>query len=108
MKRYRSHKFVEAAKIVRIDLAGVNSRLCFEDGKLVVTDEWLGRHTPKGGMPSDLIGGYAVRYADGYLSWFPEKAFEEGYTEMGSVQAYGSGAAEPADEPIISDPEPAP
>jgi hypothetical protein len=27
------------------------------------------------------VGGYYVRYPDGYESWSPAKAFEEGYTE---------------------------
>ena len=34
-----------------------------------------------GGMP--VIGDYFVRYADGYESWSPRKAFEEGYGLIG-------------------------
>jgi len=32
------------------------------------------------GRPSD--GDYLVRYEDGYLSWSPKKAFENGYTKV--------------------------
>jgi hypothetical protein len=32
------------------------------------------------GFDADL--GYYVKYADGYESWSPTKAFEEGYTQV--------------------------
>ena len=28
------------------------------------------------------VGGYFVVYADGYRSWSPKKAFEDGYTKL--------------------------
>ena len=34
-------------------------------------------------FPQEYIGGYLVQYEDGYLSWSPAKAFEEGYTRIG-------------------------
>jgi hypothetical protein len=40
---------------------------------LPVTFEYLRKHKPQ-------VGGYYVVYADGYKSWSPAQAFEEGYT----------------------------
>lgn len=34
-------------------------------------------------FPDEYIGGYLVQYEDGYLSWSPAKAFEDGYTRIG-------------------------
>ncbi|PYX85030.1 MAG: hypothetical protein DMG70_05000 [Acidobacteria bacterium] len=34
-------------------------------------------------FPQEYLGGYLVQYEDGYLSWSPAKAFEEGYTRIG-------------------------
>jgi len=34
-------------------------------------------------FPAEYIGGFLVQYNDGYLSWSPAKAFEEGYTRIG-------------------------
>jgi hypothetical protein len=40
-----------------------------------ITFEYLRKHNPQ-------AGGYYVVYADGYKSWSPAKAFEEGYTRV--------------------------
>lgn len=40
---------------------------------LEVSPAWLRRHLP-------VVGGYVVRYEDGYTSFSPAKAFEDGYT----------------------------
>jgi hypothetical protein len=40
-----------------------------------VNAEYLQKHKPR-------VGGYYVRYADGYESFSPAQAFEEGYTLM--------------------------
>ena len=29
--------------------------------------------------------GYSVKYADGYISWSPKKAFEEAYLPLGNI-----------------------
>jgi hypothetical protein len=35
------------------------------------------------GRGSPAVGDYLVRYEpEGYLSWSPKKAFEDGYTEI--------------------------
>lgn len=40
-----------------------------------VSEEYIVKHNPQ-------IGGYYVVYADGYESWSPAAAFEEGYTRV--------------------------
>lgn len=75
---YICHKTVGAAKIVSI-----NSRA----GKLQVylenTDPSFVTVTRKfATMNKPQIGGYLVQYADGYLSYSPALAFEEGYNSV--------------------------
>lgn len=82
MPRYKCHKEVWALAIqmVMIDhaidgdisavwLVPVDKRY----DKFEVSVDWYKKH--------DLsVGGYYVVYSDGYRSWSPAKAFEEGYT----------------------------
>lgn len=84
MKRYRSHKVVEAGKIERIygkgeilanrvvSCSGGDWVLQVEGGDLV---NLAAKHDPE-------VGGYFVRYEDGYTSYSPAAAFEGGYTEL--------------------------
>jgi len=80
LPQYQSHKKVWAAKILRViqgpeDMTGL---IC-EDAagrempEISVTDEWYEDHMV-------LEGGYLVVYADGYESWSPKEAFEQGNT----------------------------
>ena len=46
-------------------------------GEIGVSKTFIAR-----GIPS--VGDYFVQYDDGYQSWSPAKAFEEGYTRLGS------------------------
>jgi hypothetical protein len=76
MKRYRSHKIVEAGKIRRTLAMGNDATtVVLEDGEMIPLPlddlERFQRVEP---------GWYLVRYADGYLSALPPKAFEEGYS----------------------------
>jgi hypothetical protein len=78
--RYRCHKIVEAFKIVGISPAYGNAGVCLivdlrgEGGtSITVPQQWLARHNAE-------IGGYWVRYEDGYESYSPAGAFEKGYT----------------------------
>lgn len=89
MPRYKSHKTVWALKIKEIvkdsDLAQKENRET--DGSAVITPEdkgygpfrvdheYMRKHNPQ-------VGGYYVVYADGYKSFSPAKAFEEGYTRI--------------------------
>jgi hypothetical protein len=43
--------------------------------EVCVSDEYASKHNPD-------AGGYYVRYADGYESFSPAQAFEEGYTRI--------------------------
>lgn len=85
MPQYRSHKTVRALKITAVS-ADSKSRglsLFVEDKTIIhVDEEWVGRHAPKPPHPPGFAGGYYVVYDDGYKSFSPAKAFEEGYTKI--------------------------
>ena len=89
MPKYKSHKEVWALKIKEVildrDKAGEEGRetdgsatLVFEEdgyAPIKVNHEYVRKHNPK-------AGGYYVVYKDGYKSWSPAEAFEEGYTRI--------------------------
>lgn len=83
---YRCHKTVRALKIKAIQQAPADQErihaggdwlLIPEDGRhspiTVGHDKFVAKHSPQ-------PGGYYVVYEDGYASYSPAKAFEEGYT----------------------------
>ena len=80
MPRYKCHKEVWALKIAAIETREDGSAtLAFEDpgyAPTIVKDFSLKFK----GNEDDL--GYYVVYNDGYTSWSPTKAFEEGYTRV--------------------------
>lgn len=79
MKKFACHKVVEAFKILRIDfLADGRRELIGESDRVAVGCIWFEKHDPD-------VGGYFVRYADGYESFSPAAAFESGYTELVEV-----------------------
>lgn len=74
LPRWQSHKKVWADKIIGVtDETGV--WLLAGGGSVETSDGLKGRVN----APTP-IGGYYVQYDDGYESWSPAKAFEEGYT----------------------------
>ena len=79
LPQYKSHKTVEALKIkeiIRIPEGGATIVPENENfGSFTVSEEFMAKHNPS-------EGGYHVRYSDGYESWSPADAFEEGYTEL--------------------------
>lgn len=79
MPRYRCHKEVWALKIARVDIHGDRSAtITPEDqgyAQFVVPPEYVNKHGPQ-------EGGYYVVYDDGYKSFSPGKAFEDGYTRV--------------------------
>jgi hypothetical protein len=87
MPRYRSHKTVWALKIARVEpmpiadaSADTAYQLHFEDKGYAprsVSGSWFTKHLPQ-------AGGYFVVYQDGYESYSPAKAFDEGYTRIES------------------------
>jgi hypothetical protein len=90
LPRYKCHKEVWALKIKGImldsDLAKLDDNR-ETDGSATITPEdegyapfkvdrhFVGKHNP-------IIGGYYVVYKDGYKSFSPADAFEDGYTKL--------------------------
>lgn len=77
LPKYRSHKEVHALKIKRI-YRGFGGYHYFEPeeegyGEIRLDPQYVSKHQPQ-------AGGYYVVYADGYKSWSPAEAFEEGYS----------------------------
>lgn len=91
LQRYKCHKEVYAAKILYIDPvhdkqddrqdSSVELYNLMLDSKsngsylVVIRGDWYRKHKPE-------VGGYYVLYEDGYESYSPAKAFEEGYTKL--------------------------
>jgi hypothetical protein len=82
LPKYQSHKTVEAFKIE--DMVCVSRegdwRLTGQGCDVTVNQAYMAKHKPK-------IGGYFVQYADGYKSWSPADAFEEGYSLIETDEA---------------------
>lgn len=82
LPQYRCHKVVGALKIARAHWlhGGEKLKLVPEDksfAPFTVDEDWVRRWSG-----AVLEGGYYVVYADGYKSFSPAKAFEEGYTRI--------------------------
>lgn len=85
MPRYKSHKTVWALKIASICPDECRQDQPIEDrtttinpadegyGPFTVDAAYMAKHKPE-------VGGYYVVYSDGYKSFSPAKAFEDGYT----------------------------
>lgn len=73
---YKSHKVVNACKILKMTKKAGGGKYIYpaEEGieKFAVSNDYVKKHDPQ---PS----GYYVIYEDGYESWSPAEAFEEGY-----------------------------
>ena len=86
---WKSHKLVQGFKIEEIALEyegedienGVlkGAYLTGQGCLVFVSDLYLTRHNPQ-------VGGYYVRYKDGYESWSPAEAFEDGNTRLAARQ----------------------
>lgn len=94
LPRWRSHKEVGAAPLIRVD-----GRT--ESGGYVLS---VGDpdHPVTVIAPADIFaramanaGDYIVRYDDGYLSWSPKAAFESGYVGIGPGNANNVFAGQP-------------
>ncbi len=83
LPRWRSHKIVEADKITGV--LDEPRRWVLACGAIVDVLPGLQARVPPGENGLALAyGGYYVRYSDGFESWSPAKAFEEGYTRADS------------------------
>ena len=81
LPRWQSHKIVAADKIVAVidespSMHGHWDLLC---GASVPVSLQLVHRVPEG---TPAVGGYYVRYKDGFESWSPAEAFEKGYTRL--------------------------
>ena len=82
LAKWQSHKIVHAGKVFQLQeqdagegvlmIEDVNGEPCLVE----VPNNFFARGTPS-------PGDYVVIYEDGYKSWSPAKAFEEGYTRIG-------------------------
>jgi hypothetical protein len=93
MPRYQSHKIVHALKLraVIFDIDQAKAEKRETDGSITLFPEDDKTYTPfkenERGFVSRVKAtvedpGYFVVYDDGYKSWSPTKAFEEGYTKI--------------------------
>lgn len=96
LKLYSSHKEVLAVKIesiIKYDDMEDNSQIIneMEFGDILVIPVTPAMHTQLDSFVLDKkyvdkhnpqVGGYYVQYKDGYQSWSPAEAFEDGYTEV--------------------------
>lgn len=79
--RWKCHKEVNAFKIGQIDYKLIHvdgsAVLTNDDGSIIVkvNANYMDKHKPE-------LNGYYVLYDDGYQSFSPAKAFEDGYTEI--------------------------
>jgi len=75
MPRYKCHKEAHALKISSLFDDGGTTRLLVEApfSPIEVSAAWVAKHDPK-------AGGYYVVYKDGYASFSPAEAFDDGYT----------------------------
>ena len=78
MPTYRCHKEVWALKIEEIATGTDGAMITpVEEGyaPFFVDGAYLEKHKPE-------VGGYYVVYKDGYKSFSPAEAFEDGYTKV--------------------------
>lgn len=75
MQKWKCHKIVEAFKIESTCTHPIEGSVEVKGAGFVfhATSVWANKHNP-------LVGGYYVRYEDGYESYSPAEAFESGYT----------------------------
>lgn len=88
MKKYRSHKIVEAAQISEARPATFLI-LTTEGDTVAVPSDFFSRGIPQ---PSD----YLVKYDPEYLSWSPKAVFEKGYSPLVDVVAVCAAQASKA------------
>lgn len=86
LTRYRCHKEVLAAKIAAVQHlrdGSASLTIVDENGNEVegfgVSPSYVQKHSPQ-------VGGYYVCYSDGYESWSPAHAFEQGYHALDGGQ----------------------
>ena len=94
--QYKCHKVVRALPIYdigEVDPMGLVVISTATHGDVVVPMSWVEKHNPE-------VGGYIVRYEDGYVSYSPQKAFEDGYAPVKPEPVPGIPADPGSEEPI--------
>jgi hypothetical protein len=91
LPKWQSHKILEGDKIVAIKDVGVANRTGPNDSgqrwvlacgvEIEVSLDLLSR-LPIGKAYKDALGGYYAKYQDGFESWSPAQAWEEGNTRL--------------------------
>ncbi len=82
LPRYRSHKIVRAATIAGFEKKVGNDEIVrLNLGAERAPMIRLAPSVFARGWP--VVGDYIVVYDDGYVSWSPKRAFEEGYDREG-------------------------
>lgn len=93
LPEYVCHKKVHALKIESVENNGTDSTA---DENPIVTINFVDRRFEplRGinlrGKPTPQAGWYMVQYEDGYISFSPEKVFEQGYTAAGVLRESGT------------------
>lgn len=87
MPQYQSHKIVRAAQITGIEPQSATglTGLILGELRAVMGLDWMRHFAPE-------VGGYLVEYSNGYVSYSPAKAFEEGYIELADIASLPPGA----------------
>jgi hypothetical protein len=79
MPKYECHKTVHALKIREVtEVPSGGALIVPEDARYAALDveaDWVQKYSPE-------AGGYYVVYEDGYKSYSPATAFENGYTRV--------------------------
>lgn len=75
LPEYQSIKVVGAAKIIEVGADTLTLALHKTAIEITVGEDYMVKHKPE-------VGGYFVRYKDGYESYSPAEAFEEGYLSI--------------------------
>jgi hypothetical protein len=88
-KAYKSHKVVEAARIEGVYSGSIMlegntpARTEGASGRIMEAIESdISRQGSAPSLTARAEFGYLVKYQDGYLSYSPKAAFEEGYTQI--------------------------
>ncbi len=78
MPKYKCYKEVWALKIADLKMVDGGVEITPADegfAPFAESVEYFDKHKPQ-------VGGYYVVYKDGYKSWSPAEAFEDGYTRL--------------------------
>ena len=107
LPKYQSHKTVQAFKIKQIILnpSSYSKNLIVVDSSItiipvdvnikpiLVSGDYFLKHQPQ-------MGGYYILYTDGYESFSPAKAFEEGYSPIRNTTTIDSDTV-PIDKKLL-------